>query len=97
VSTCHEWMMLYNAKWAIFQLYRGGEKNITFDEIVDILTHNHDSDLNKFFSFSLMLSACNEATNTNFIVFGLTWPGLKLMIYHTGYKHANHYTTCMVQ
>jgi hypothetical protein len=24
-----------------------------------------------------------EAANTNFILFGLTWPGIELMIYHT--------------
>jgi hypothetical protein len=34
-----------------------------------------------------------EATNTNFIVFGLTRPELKPMIYHTQGEHANHYTT----
>jgi hypothetical protein len=34
-----------------------------------------------------------EATNTNFIVFGLTWPGLEPTICHTRGEHANHYTT----
>ena len=34
-----------------------------------------------------------EATNTNFIVLGLTWSGLEPTIYHTPGKHANHYTT----
>jgi hypothetical protein len=34
-----------------------------------------------------------EATNTNFIVFGLTWPGLEPTIYNTRGEHANHYTT----
>ena len=34
-----------------------------------------------------------EATNTNFIVFGLTRSGLKPTIYHTRGEHANHYTT----
>jgi hypothetical protein len=34
-----------------------------------------------------------ETTNTNFIVFGLTQPGLEPMIYHTQGEHANHYTT----
>jgi hypothetical protein len=34
-----------------------------------------------------------EATNTNFIVVGLTWPGLEPTIYHTQGKHASHYTT----
>jgi hypothetical protein len=34
-----------------------------------------------------------EAANANFIIFGLTQPGLKLTIYHTQGKHANHYTT----
>jgi hypothetical protein len=33
-----------------------------------------------------------EATNTNFIVFGLTRPGLEPMIYRTLGEHANHYT-----
>jgi hypothetical protein len=40
-----------------------------------------------------MLVLSGEATNTNFIVFGLTQPGLEPMIYHTRGEHANHYTT----
>ena len=38
-----------------------------------------------------------EATNTNFIGFCLSQPGLEPMIYHTLDKHANHYTTDSVQ
>jgi hypothetical protein len=34
-----------------------------------------------------------EATNTNFIVFGLILLGLEPTIYRTGGEHANHYTT----
>jgi hypothetical protein len=34
-----------------------------------------------------------EATNTNFIVFGLTRPELKPTIYCTRGEHANHYIT----
>jgi hypothetical protein len=34
-----------------------------------------------------------EAINTNFIVFGLTRPGIKPTIYCTQGEHANHYTT----
>jgi hypothetical protein len=34
-----------------------------------------------------------ETTNTNFIVFGLTRPGLKHTIYRTRDEHANHYFT----
>ena len=37
-----------------------------------------------------------EATNTNFIVFGLTWRGLEPKIHHTWGEHANHYTTDVV-
>jgi hypothetical protein len=33
-----------------------------------------------------------EAANTNFIVVGLTGPGLKSTIYHNKGKHASHYT-----
>jgi hypothetical protein len=33
-----------------------------------------------------------EATTTNFIGFGLTRPGLELMIYLNGGEHANRYT-----
>jgi hypothetical protein len=44
-----------------------------------------------FALLSLMLNG--EATNTNFIVFGLTRPELKLTIYHTRDEHANHYAT----
>jgi hypothetical protein len=39
-----------------------------------------------------MLRAC-EATNTSFIVFGLTRPGLEPTIYRTRGEHANHYAT----
>ena len=38
-----------------------------------------------------------EATNTNFIVFGLTRPGLEPTIYHTRGEHANVYATDAVQ
>ena len=34
-----------------------------------------------------------EATNTNFIVIGLTRSGLEPTIYRAGGEHANHYTT----
>jgi hypothetical protein len=34
-----------------------------------------------------------EATNTNFIVFGFTQPGLELTIYRDRGEHANHYVT----
>ena len=37
-----------------------------------------------------------EATNINFIVFGLIRPGLELTIYRTRSEHANHYTTVAV-
>ena len=45
--------------------------------------------------FALSPECCvlnGEATNTNFIVFGLTQPGLEPAIYRTG-EHANHYAT----
>ena len=38
-----------------------------------------------------------EATNTNFIIFGLIRSGLEPTIYRTGGEHANHYTTDAVQ
>jgi hypothetical protein len=34
-----------------------------------------------------------EETNTNFLVFGMTRPGLELTIYCTRGEHANHYIT----
>ena len=34
-----------------------------------------------------------EATNSNCIVFGLTWSGLEHMIYRTRDEHSNNYTT----
>ena len=37
-----------------------------------------------------------EATNINFIVFGLTRPGLKPTIYRTRVEHTNYYTTAAV-
>jgi hypothetical protein len=38
-----------------------------------------------------------EAANTNFIVFGLTRPGLEPTIYCTRGEHAKHYTTDSVE
>jgi hypothetical protein len=38
-----------------------------------------------------------EATNTNYIVFGLTRSGLEPTIYHTRDEYANHYTTDAVE
>jgi len=46
--------------------------------------------------FALSPKCCvlsGEATNTNFIVFGLTRPGLERTIYRTRGEHANNYTT----
>jgi hypothetical protein len=37
-----------------------------------------------------------EVTNTNFIVFGLTRPGLEPTIYRNRGEHANHYTAYAV-
>ena len=37
-----------------------------------------------------------EATNTNFIVFALAWPGLEITICRTRGKYANYYTTDVV-
>jgi hypothetical protein len=37
-----------------------------------------------------------EATNTHFKVFGLTRPGLELMIYRTRGKYVYHYATDVV-
>ena len=38
-----------------------------------------------------------EATNTNFIVIGLTRSGLEPMIYHTRGEHANHYYETLIE
>jgi hypothetical protein len=41
-------------------------------------------------SFTLMLRAEGEETNTNVIAFGLTRSRLEPMIYHTQGEHAGH-------
>ena len=46
--------------------------------------------------FFLLNDVC-LATNTNFIVFGLTRRGLEFTVYHTQGEHANHYVTDVVQ
>ena len=40
---------------------------------------------------------CEEATNTNFIIFGLTRPVLEPTIYRTRGEHANYYATDAVE
>ena len=50
--------------------------------------------------FALSPSCCmlsGKATNTDFIVVGLTRPGLKSTIYDTLGEHANHYATDAVK
>jgi hypothetical protein len=48
-------------------------------------------------SLPLLLNAVclfsGEATNTNFIVFGLTYLVLEPIVYHTHGEHFNHHTT----
>ena len=49
--------------------------------------------------FALTPKCCvlsGAAVNTNFIVFGLTQPGLERMIYQTQNNHTNHYTTDVI-
>jgi hypothetical protein len=54
-----------------------------------IIKHSWDAAYLYINSYPLNIRA--EATNTNFVNIGLTWPGLKPpMIYSTWDKHANH-------
>ena len=45
---------------------------------------------------SLLLLLSGEATNTNFIVFGVIGSGLEPTIYRTRGEHTNHYTIGVV-
>jgi hypothetical protein len=45
----------------------------------------------------LLFLLSGEATNTNFIVFGLTRPGLETTTYRNRGKHANYYSTNAVE
>ena len=52
------------------------------------LTHYPDSDPTSLCSFWIL---SGETTNTNFIVFGLTWYGVEPTIYRTRGEQANNY------
>ena len=54
---------------------------------IALLTHYPDSLPTSLCSYCLMLCAYRRRANTNFIVFGLTRPGLKPTIYHTWPLH----------
>jgi hypothetical protein len=41
----------------------------------------------------ICLALVQGATNTNFIIFGLIWPGLQSTLYRTRGENANHYAT----
>jgi Leucine-rich repeat (LRR) protein len=84
--------LFFNANSAIFQLYHE-ENKLIFNEmmIAPLKTHYPDSEPTSLCSFSFLLSV--EATNTNFVVFGLTRLGLEPTIYRTRGEHTNHYTT----
>ena len=59
----------------------------------------HYPDLKPTNVFLFLLNATwfsGEATNTNLIVFCLTWQGLEYKIYSTQFEHVNHYTTEVV-
>ena len=49
------------------------------------------------FALSPYCVLSGEATNTNFIVFGLSRSGLEPTIYRTRREHANHYTIYVVE
>ena len=51
---------------------------------------------NQSLLFLLNAACLAEKTNTKFIVFGLTRPGLEPTTYHTRGEHANHYATDIV-
>jgi hypothetical protein len=51
---------------------------------------------NQSMLFLLNAACLTEKTNTKFIVFGLTRPGLEPTTYHTRGEHANHYATDIV-
>jgi hypothetical protein len=54
-------------------------------------THNSNSEPINLCPYSLIWCAKRKDANTNLIVwFGLTWPGLKSMIYHTWGEDRNH-------
>jgi len=53
-----------------------------------LLTYYSDSKPTSHCSYFLMMHAKQRRRNTNFIVFGLAWSGLKLTIYHTWGEHA---------
>ena len=67
--------------------------------LIEIRTPNISGDrhwLHRHPVFALPPLCCvlsREATNTNFIVFGLTRSGLEPTIYRTRGEHTNHYTT----
>jgi hypothetical protein len=56
------------------------------------MTYYYDTESTILCSYSLIRVLRGEATNTHFVVFGLTPPGLAPTIYHTRGEHANHYT-----
>ena len=66
-----------------------------------IRTYFPDSEPTSLNLFFLLNAAClalsGAATQTNFIAFGLTRPGLETTIYRIRREHANHFTTDAVQ
>ena len=59
----------------------------------------HSDTLSRFQASQSLLLLLNAAclakkkANTSVNLFGLTWPWLELMIYHTKSEHSNNYTT----
>ena len=90
----NEWL-LFHAKSAIFLLYHG-EKKLIFNEMMmrsglfypyTLFWFGADQSL----LFLLHAACLAEKQQANFIVFGLTRPGLEPTIYRTRGDPANHY------
>ena len=92
-----EWL-LFNSN-EHFQL--SWQEQVTFQwhddvHIVWLDISLHSDTLSWFWANQSWCLLNREAANTNYIVFGMTQPGLKPMIYHTRGEHVNHYIISVV-
>jgi hypothetical protein len=88
-----EWL-LFNANSAIFQLYHG-ENKLIFNEMMmrSALGTLFRFRANQSLLFLLNATCLAEKQQILILVFGLTWPGLELTVYHIWDEHADHYAT----
>ena len=91
----YSWQEQVNIQWDDVPFVLDQHANLDFYSANSLKQQSTGRHIAPLGHIILILSqpVCREATNSNFIVFGLTRPGLEPTMYSTRGEHVNHYAT----